>query len=194
MNEEMSTVEYWEQIYQGKSKAQPGGHEADRFARVMELFKPGPERVLEIAAGYAALAKRIRNKYPEKLVSALDFAPEAAKRSGFQPYHIADAENTGLPSDSFDTIVCCQGMGYMASPEAFLKEASRLAFPVSGPSFGRLVLTVSDGIPSAGTRHEWNAMGLLQLLEGYGVVTNLWEGHPSILIAEVIMNAYPGAA
>lgn len=178
MNEEMSTVEYWELIYKGKSNAQPGGSVSDRFAQVMEFFRERPETVLEVGAGYATFAKRLRSTYREKAVSALDFSPEAAERSGFKPYHVADACNTGLPSKSFDTIVCCQTMGYLADPDAFMREMSRIG--------KRLLLTVSNGVPRYGTRHDWNFETLQAFLERHGTVTALRSAQPALLLAEVL--------
>ena len=178
MNEEMSTVRYWNEIYAGISHAQPGGHEADRFAEVMKHLSPAYESILEVAAGYAALAKRIVAAFPKKTVVALDFSPEAAKRSGFKPYHVGDASKMPFVDKEFDTVICCQGMGYMEDPRAFLRECARVS--------SRLILTVSKGKPAAGTRWEFDEQSLTSMLAEYGAVQRIYATKPALLFAVVV--------
>ncbi len=171
MSKEMSTTKYWNDIYRGTSKAQPGGHEGDRFSEVMRRFKPGPEMILDAAAGYATLAKRIRSTYPEKTVEALDFSMEAKLRSAFTPYYLRDAEQMDFDAKSFDTIICCQGMGYMESPDKFAVEAGRVG--------KRLILTVSNGLPAAGVRWEFTEASLRDLFS-HGTFTELYLSNPAM--------------
>jgi len=158
MNEQMSTVEYWNTIYTGRSTAQPGGHETDRFAPVLANLE-GP-RVIDVAAGYADLCKRIRRERSDLTVVAADFADEAMHRSGFKPYVLTDATAMPFPDRAFDTVICTQAMGYMADPPAFLREARRVGW--------WLLLTVSDGEPAAGVRWAWTPDTLHALLEPFG--------------------------
>jgi 2-polyprenyl-3-methyl-5-hydroxy-6-metoxy-1,4-benzoquinol methylase len=137
---EIGTSGYWDKIYSGVSNAEPGAPGFDRLTPVHEeirrLEKIVPmDKVLDVGAGWGDFARQLQEG--GYLVTALDFSMEAARRSRFKPYIVADAANTGLPAKSFDLITCLQAVEYMLDMAAFFREAARLA--------RTLIFTVTHG-------------------------------------------------
>jgi ubiquinone/menaquinone biosynthesis C-methylase UbiE len=173
----MTTVEYWDKVYSGRSTEQPGsgGSAVDRYAIVMEHLEGF--MILDVAAGYGDLCRRIKSERHGVVAVALDFSPEAKRRSVFSPYVLAPATDMPFLAKEFDLVLCTQGMGYMGDPEAFLLEAARIG--------KKLILTVSNGRPEAGVRWEYTEDTLRELLERHGKIEQLCQTPPAMLFAKV---------
>lgn len=86
---------------------------------VLELARPTPaDRVLDVACG-TGLVSRLFTGAVKELVG-VDITEDMAEQA--KPYLdrliIAPAENLPLPSDSFDLVVCRQGIQFMTLPDA----------------------------------------------------------------------------
>ena len=180
-NVELGTQEYWNDVYSGKDKAkvkaQRGGHENERFEVVAKHIE-GPV-VLDVASGYAALPKYLKTHRPDLMVTAVDFSKEAIQRSGWRPYYLLDVcREIPWPEKFFDSIVCCQGLGYMASPDQFLRNAQRAA--------KKLIVTVSDADRAPHVhQHEFTLESLRALLSSYGTIEVVFATDSIMLFAKV---------
>ncbi|MEV3874155.1 sulfotransferase [Streptomyces sp. NPDC049906] len=86
---------------------------------VIELTRPRPEhRVLDVACGTGLVSRLFGGRVAE--VTGVDITPEMADRA--RPHLdrlvIAPAESLPFPDDSFDVVVCRQGVQFMTLPDA----------------------------------------------------------------------------
>lgn len=139
----------WDRVADGwdRHEQEVAEHTAPIRRRLLESLDPRPgDLVLELAAGTGALSRAIAAAVaPDGSVLCTDIAPrmvEVARRRASEATHdnlrctVLDAQDTGLPGDSFDGIV--YNLGFMLMPDrtAALRESRRILRPT-----GRLVLS-----------------------------------------------------
>lgn len=181
---DLSTAAYWNDVYTGRDKAkvakQRGGHESARFEEVLRVLE-GPA-VLDVASGYAGFPKFVKTRMPKIQVTAMDFSREAQVRSQWTPYVVGDA-CLAMPflDKQFNTVVCCQGLGYMASPAGFLTQARRVG--------RKLILTVGDRDRTNEDKHTWEftSESLSALLGQFGKIEMLYPMSSPLIFAKVDM-------
>lgn len=168
----VSATEYWDEIYSGKTRREPGGHEHLRFAEIKKYLK-GPT-VVDFGAGYAQLCKELKAEHGDWEVVASDVSSEAASSSGYRPYMVSSAYSTPATDKQFNTAVCSCTMEYMDDNAAFLREAARIA--------ERLVVVVPNGKHSTCSQlREYTPETVPKLLGEYGQVTECYVKHGFVL-------------
>ena len=75
----------------------------------------------------AAIAKRKGVRYADEAVPEIERM--LSGRSGSFRFVCADAADTGLPAESFDTVIMNDAFEHLADPEAVLKECARVLKP-----------------------------------------------------------------
>lgn len=113
----------------------PAGPEADAWADAIAAgIGRRPQRVLELACGTGEVTTLLLALGHD--VTALDFSEDMlararAKHAG-RPrvaFHLADAEHTLLPDESFDAVVCRHLVWTLTDPAATFREWRRLLQP-----------------------------------------------------------------
>ncbi|MBI2893469.1 MAG: methyltransferase domain-containing protein [Deltaproteobacteria bacterium] len=94
------------------------------------LPRSPPRRVLEIGAGEGEIGRRLRARYPDASIVAVEYSPrlaaDAHRRTGL-PYAAQSATQLGLRSSAFDLVVMCEVLEHLTDPEAALGEVARVA-------------------------------------------------------------------
>jgi ubiquinone/menaquinone biosynthesis C-methylase UbiE len=164
---EIATPEYWDRIYSGAVKAEPGGHESDRFQEVLRFLTLfGGDKLVDIGAGYAQLCRRIKKSFQWTQITAVDFSDEARARSGYTPYVVASAYDTPFLGKEFDVAFACQILEYLEDNDRFLIEAKRIA--------RALVVTVPKGMhPACSQLRQYDAAVIRALLEPHAADVEL---------------------
>lgn len=116
---------YWDQIYSGKLKAQPGGNEHIRYGETDKHLEGN--LIIDIGAGDAGLAKFLKAKHPELEIWCLDVSEAAAKRAQYEPYVVASCDKMPFEDKKFDLAICLQVMNHIREDEPLLAEAKRIA-------------------------------------------------------------------
>lgn len=187
----ITTPDYWNRIYAGQNhNAKVDASNTKREADVFDRFQwvadkaEGPW-VLGVASGHAHIEKRIRAKNKTWWILATDQAAGAKEVAKFKPYEIMDAYNLPKPRDYFagtgqskwNTIIIAQAMEYLDRPEAFMREAQRVA--------DKILMTVPIG-----EMGKWSQLriytqeSLINFLEPYGEI-QIFERQGEIALAKL---------
>jgi ubiquinone/menaquinone biosynthesis C-methylase UbiE len=110
------------------------------------------ERVLDVACGTGVVARlAARRVGPTGAVTGVDLNPgmlavarEATPSSTSIEWHEANAEELGLPDDTYDVVLCQMGLQFFADKAGALGEMRRVLKPG-----GRLVLNLPGPTPRA---------------------------------------------
>jgi SAM-dependent methyltransferase len=139
----------------------------DRYGRrtvVRAALRPG-ERVLDACCGTGASALPAAHEVgPDGHVLGIDLSEPAlalardkAHRQGLSnvEFRVADVEQTRLPSESFDSVVCVFGIFFLPDMVAGIRELWRLVRPR-----GQLAITIwGPRLFEPGTGEFWAAVG-----------------------------------
>lgn len=182
---DVSSPEYWDTVFSPKppepggpapAKKEPGGHENDRYVEV-ERFIGEEGAILDCGAGWGDLAKRLRRKYPERKIECLDQSAQAARQSGFLPYHVSSVYQMPFAHKEFEYLVTCQMMEYVQDEHQALNEICRVS--------NYAIITVPRG------KHEtcsqlriYDLESWKRMLGSYGEVQECYEKGP-ILVAKM---------
>lgn len=110
-----------------------------RIAKVLRLYTPGPaDRVLDLACGWGTFTFSMAPLCQE--VVGIDYSSKAIegcrrlqKRGDFNTcsFRCAPVDQTGEPSDSFDAVICADGVEHLYREpfEGLLKETRRILKP-----------------------------------------------------------------
>lgn len=94
------------------------------------LPRSAPRRILEVGAGEGEIGRRLRSRYPDASIIAVEHSPrlaaDAHRRTGL-PYAAQSATHLGLKTGAFDLVVMCEVLEHLADPEAALREVARVA-------------------------------------------------------------------
>lgn len=164
---------YWEDIFSGNSSGQKGGNEHIRFAEVEKHLNGN--RIIDVGAGYAGLAKQLKEKFPEKEIVCLDFSEKAAKASGYHPYVVSSCEKMPFPDKHFDMLTCLQAMEYFPDDDAFLTEAKRIA--------KKGIFTATNGKhPTCYQLKTYTPESFRELISKYGKIEHTYVIHNLIFV------------
>lgn len=172
-NDKISKSEYWNDIYSGKVKAEPGGNEHYRYGMAMKYLEG--ESIVDIGAGYCGLCKIIKDAYPEKYVLALDMSESAMKSSNYQPYKVSSIYSMPFPTKSFDMALCMQVLEYVEDNDAAIKEVQRIA--------KRGIFTVTNGKHKTCSQlREYNLESFVSMLSAYGEIEHSEYVHAMLFV------------
>ncbi len=141
-NKEISTPEYWRQIYEGERKnAKTDSSNFKRPANAFDRFQWLADqvegtRVLDIASGHATTMKRVKSMHPEWKIICSDQTPAARQASGlsndyykildaYEVWHFQRMGNDGWIKQ-FDSVCVSQALEYFEYPDRFMKAAQTI--------------------------------------------------------------------
>jgi 2-polyprenyl-3-methyl-5-hydroxy-6-metoxy-1,4-benzoquinol methylase len=148
-----SAYDRWHRDLPVEEEAGMPWHHLVRRAIVPERDLAG-KRVLEIGTGRGELARWLASReLPPRRVVAADFAQSAvAKGKGFAAsralpiaWEVADIEALGHPDGAFDTVVSCETIEHVPSPQRAARELARVLKPG-----GHLFLTTPNYLGTTG--------------------------------------------
>lgn len=135
---------YYDDAYFNRAISHGSGFKKYRISKILQIYTPcRQDRVLELGSETGGSAFALASLC-DKVVGVdyikrhVDFCKEKARSEGIKiKFVLADAQNTGLDSDSFDVVVCADLFEHLY-PDVFLRvlaECKRLLRPG-----GRLVV------------------------------------------------------
>jgi SAM-dependent methyltransferase len=111
--------------------------------RLLGMLPEPPSSLLDVACGEGGTTARVRERFPEAVITAVNISPgqitRAAARCPGVRFLQMDATQLEFPADSFDAVLCVEAAHHFNTRERFLREALRVLRPG-----GTLLLT--DGI------------------------------------------------
>ena len=119
---------YWD----GHAKTQAEASEV-LVDRLLDMIAIKGGRILDVACGVGATTRRLLNRYPAEMISAINISDvqlaEAQKRAPGCSFMKMDATQLTFPDNHFDAIICVEAAFHFDPRQAFLREALRVLKP-----------------------------------------------------------------
>ncbi len=131
-------------------------------------------RIADIGCGSGHMLEVLRRKLVSKCnveLFGLDFASAAISKARtllpMATFVVADLYENGLPSDSFDLVLCIETLEHLRLPQRALLQLLRIC-----KAGGDVVITVPNAEKDSWDGHVnfWNASQFSELLSPYGLV------------------------
>lgn len=196
-DKQITTAEYWNKVYTGANKdakvdasnTRRPVNSFDRFSWVAQYAEG--DLVLGVGSGHAHIEKRIREKHPDWGILATDQAARAISVANFNPYLIFDAYQLPTPKqifadeigDKWNTVIIAQAMEYLERPEAFMKEAARVA--------EKIIITLPIGEMSKWSQLRiYTEENVREFLEPFGKI-EIFDRQGDILLVKLNLTKKP---